>query len=178
MEDCTTAVTSDITELEAHQRQELEKMAEIHRLATEASAKIVEEQREEIATLKAQRQEDLATRAQEQRHAQDKLNAQEAATSELRQESTQTKEDISALRNEMKDLLNSFKAAFPSPRTPPTSEHKRAADIDGNDNNSQSDKRQDVRSTPGKKLFPAQMDIDPTPPQQKLMDGDPQSRKR
>jgi hypothetical protein len=171
-EDCTTAVTSDITELEAHQKIELEKMAETHRLAVEASAKIVAEQRAEIAQLKSQRQEDLALRAQELLQAQAKLDAQDEATSELRQESTQTKEDISALRNEMKDLMNSFKAAFPHPRTPPTSENKRAADTHGNDDNSQSEKRQDVRSTPGKKLFHDKMDLDdPTPPQQKLTDG-------
>ena len=44
-DDYTTAVTSEITELEMVQKQELERMSESHRLATEKSNQLVEEQR-------------------------------------------------------------------------------------------------------------------------------------
>ena len=48
--------------MEALQKQELARMVDIHRIATEKSDKLVEEQRIEIAQLKAQRQDDLKAR--------------------------------------------------------------------------------------------------------------------
>ena len=70
----------------------------------------------------------------------------------------------------MTEMMATFKAAFSS------KENKRSADT-VEENTSQSDeKRQDVRSTPGKKLFTDNMDLeDPALPQQKLYDNAPQS---
>ena len=85
-DDTTTDVASEFTEMETRQKQELERLAESHRIATKKSDKLVEEQRIEIEQLKAQRQEDLEYRAQEQRMAKEKVKAQSDATSELRNE--------------------------------------------------------------------------------------------
>ncbi|KAI2489363.1 hypothetical protein MHU86_25236 [Fragilaria crotonensis] len=50
----TQDVASELTEMESHQKQELEDMAEAHRLATEKAEKLAAEQRQEITLLKAQ----------------------------------------------------------------------------------------------------------------------------
>jgi hypothetical protein len=170
-DDINTAVASEITELENVQKQELERLAESHRIETEKSNKLVEAQRLEIEQLKAQRQADLQDRLQEQRIAREKVKAQDDATSELRSE---TKAELNDLKNQMMELMNTFKAVFPQSTPTPAGEHKRPATDTEIDDNSQSDKRQNVRSTPGKKLFTAYMDHeDPALSQQELMDDAP-----
>jgi hypothetical protein len=170
-DDINTAVASEITELENVQKQELERLAESHRIETEKSNKLVEAQRLEIEQLKAQRQADLQDRLQEQRIAREKVKAQDDATSELRSE---TKAELNDLKNQMMELMNTFKAVFPQSTPTPAGEHKRPATNTEIDDNSQSDKRQNVRSTPGKKLFTAYMDHeDPALSQQELMDDAP-----
>lgn len=167
-DDITAEVASEITELEHIQKLELERLAESHRLATEQSNRIVEAQRLEIEQLKAQRQADITERLKEKRLAQEKVKAQDDATNELRNE---TKAELNDLKNRMKEMMNTFTAAF-SQSTLMSSEHKRPATDANTDDNSQSDKRQDVRSTPGKKLFTDYMDHeDPVLSQQKLMDN-------
>ena len=170
IDEVTTAVASEITELEVIQKQELERLAESHRIATEQSNRIVEAQRLEIEQLKAQRQADLNDRLQEQRLSQEKVKAQDDATSELRSE---TKAELNDLKLQMIEMMNTFKAVFPQSPTPPCENKRPATDTDTNDN-SQSDKRQNVRSTPGKKLFTEYMDLeDPALSQQELMDDAP-----
>jgi hypothetical protein len=172
-DDITTDVTSEMTEMETRQKQELEKLAEVHRLATEKSNKLVEAQRLEIEELKAQRQADLETRAHEQQMAEEKVKAQDNATSELRKE---TKAELNDLKLQMVEMMVTFKAAFSTKIENLTFDNKRSAPTDddtNNDDNSQSDeKRRDVRSTPGKKLFHDKMDLeDPALSQQKLNDA-------
>jgi hypothetical protein len=170
-DDLTTAVASEITEMETVQKQELERLAESHRRATEQSAKLVEEQRLEIAQLKAQRQEDLESRAREQLLAQAKVTKQDAATSELRLESNETKREMKALRMQMQEMVISFQAAFPSMSVSLHGENKRSADNDTN-NSPQSDKRHDVRLSPGKRLFPNKMDLDDSVSSQQMLKND------
>jgi hypothetical protein len=117
--------------------------------------------------LKAQRQEDLNDRLQEQLIANAKVKAQEDATSELRSE---TKAEIHGLKLQMTEMMNTFKAFFSQSLSSPGENKRPATDAD-TDNNSQSDKRQNVRSTPGKKLFTAYMDLeDSALSQQELID--------
>ncbi|KAI2500206.1 hypothetical protein MHU86_14281 [Fragilaria crotonensis] len=62
----TTDVASEMTETETRQKQELEHLAEAHRISTEKSDMMVEAQRLEIEELKRnKRQAGLETRAQE-----------------------------------------------------------------------------------------------------------------
>ncbi|KAI2496023.1 hypothetical protein MHU86_18496 [Fragilaria crotonensis] len=164
----TQDVASELTEMESCQKQELEDMAEAHRLATEKAEKLAAEQRQEIALLKAQREDDLRV-AQEYREAalriaEEREKMQEDVTRKIRNE---TDERIQNLQNQMTEMMENFKAVFGS------QDHKRPADAIVEENNSQSDeKRQDVRSTPGKKLFPDNTDMEyPALPQQKLYDN-------
>ena len=171
-DDINTAVASEITELENVQKQELERLAESHRIETDKSNKLVEAQRLEIEQLKAQRQADLQERLQEKRIANEKVKAQDDATSELRSE---TKAELNDLKLQMMEMMNTFKAVFPQTSPLPGENKRPATDPETNDN-SQSDKRQNVRSTPGKKLFTDYMDHeDPALSQQKLMDDAPNS---
>ena len=164
-------VASEMTEIESRQKQELEDMVEAHRIATEKAEKLADEQRQEIALLKAQREEDLRIahehREEAFRIAEEKVRSQEDATRTLRYE---TDERIQNLQNQLTEMMENFRAVFGS------QENKRSADIE-EENDSQSDeKRQDVRSTPGKKLFTDNKDMEyPASPQQKLHDDAPQS---
>ncbi len=174
-DDGTTAVASEMTELETIQKKELERLAESHRIATEQSNRLVEEQRLEIEQLKAQRQADLNDRLQDQRIAQERVQAQDDATSAL---CSETKAELNDLKLQMTEMMNSLKAAFPQ-SPPPPSENKRPANESDIDDNLQSDKRQNVRSTPGKKLFTDYMDHnDLALSQQELMDDAPDSPKK
>jgi hypothetical protein len=56
-------------------------------------------------------------------------------------------------------MMNTFKTVFPHSLTPSGENKRPATDTDTNDN-SQSDKRQNVRSTPGKKFFTEYMDLE------------------
>jgi hypothetical protein len=181
-DDITTDVASELTEMENRQKQEIERLAEAHRAATVKAEevyraavakadKLAEEQRLEIAQLKAQRQTDLEAHAREQRLAAAKVQAQEEATSDLRNE---TKAELRGLKDQMNAMMATFQAAGLSRASPAENKrtHAEQQDID-NESNSQSDeKRQDVRSTPGKQLFHDEMDLeDPALSQQKLNDA-------
>jgi hypothetical protein len=169
-DEVTTEVASEITELESIQKLELERLVECHRLATEQANRIVEAQRLEIEQLKAQRQADITERINEKRLAQETVKAQDKATSDLQHE---TKAELHDLKNRMTEMMNTFKAVF-SQSTSTPGKHKRPATDNDTDDNSQSDKRQNVRSTPGKKLFTDYMDHkDPASSQQELMDNAP-----
>jgi hypothetical protein len=114
--------TSEMAEMESRQKQELEDMAEAHRIATEKAEKLAEEQRQEIVLLKAQREDDIRI-AQEKweadsRIADAKVKAQENATRILRHE---TDERFQSLQNQMTEMMATFKAAFSS------KENKRSA---------------------------------------------------
>ena len=115
----------------------------------------------------------MELREKERVLTQEKVTAQDEATSELRLESYQTKAEIHDLRKQMQAMLTAFQHAFPSSQSP-LSENKRSADNTTN-NNLQSEKRQDVRASPGKKLFPDKMDLeDPSSSQQKLTTDEPE----
>ncbi|KAI2493805.1 hypothetical protein MHU86_20728 [Fragilaria crotonensis] len=106
-----------------------------------------------------------------------KAQAQDDATIQLQQATDQTKLEISALRQDMQSLMRQFLTALPSIPTTPAKDNKRTPSNDDEDN-SHSEKRRDVRTTPGKKLFHEEMDLrdsqqylsameeDDTPPQQ------------
>jgi hypothetical protein len=171
-DDTTTDVASELTEMETRQKQKLEWLAESHRIATEKSDKLVEEQRIEIEQLKAQRQEDLEYRAQEQRMAEETFKAQSDVTSELRNE---TKAELNDLKVQMSEMMATLKAAFQSKKseiTPGDNKGPASQDDNNTNGNSKSDeKRRDVRSTPGKKLFTDEMDLEHSAlSQQKLID--------
>jgi hypothetical protein len=120
--------------------------------------------------LKAQLQADITERINEKRLAQETVKAQDKATSDLRHK---TKAELHDLKNRMTEMMITFKAVF-SQSTSTPGEHKRPATDNDTDDNSQSDKRQNVRSTPGKKLFTDYMDHkDPASSQQELMDNAP-----
>jgi hypothetical protein len=152
--------TEAITAVDIQQRQVLEKMAADHQTANEQSSQIIAAQRMEIESLKAQRLEDIALRLEEVSAAKLKAQAQEEATHVLRHESAQTKLEISELRRDMHDMMKQFLAALPvvsnSMQQVPT---KRSIKQTDDDDNSYSEKRRDVRSTPGKKLFQEDMDL-------------------
>ena len=150
-DDVTAEVALEITELEHIQKLELEWLAESHRLATEQSNRIVEAQRSEIEQLKAQRQADITERLNEEQLAQAKVTKamDDDATSELRSE---TKAELNDLKNRMTEMMITFKAVFPQSTTSP-GKHKRPATDTDTDDKSQSDKRQNVCSTPDKKFL-------------------------
>jgi hypothetical protein len=179
-DDLTTDVTSELTEMETRQKQEIERMTEAHRIATEKAEaayrtatlkaeQLAEEQRLEIAQLRAQRQADQDAYAQEQLIAEAKAQAQEAATSELRSE---TKAELQCLQDQMNKMMETFQAAVLFNTMPQSNDNKRTHNDyrnDDSDNSQSGEKRQDVRSTPGKKLFTDEMDLeDPATLQQKL----------
>ena len=115
----------------------------------------------------------MELREKERVLTQEKVTAQDEATSELRWESYQTKAEIHDLWKQMQPMLTAFQHAFPSSQSP-LSENKRSADNTSN-NNLQSKKRQDVRASSGKKLFPDEMDLeDPSSSQQKLTTDEPE----
>jgi hypothetical protein len=71
------------------------------------------------------------------------------ATSELRSE---TKAELNDLKNRMTEMMITFKAVFPQSTTT-SGKHKRPATDTDTDDKSQSDKRQNVCSTPDKKFL-------------------------
>jgi hypothetical protein len=139
-------------------KNDLETMTDAHQVATDNANKIIlAQQRMEIEQLKAQRLDDLAQREQETKTSNEKASVQEEATEILRQEAVQTKLEIHALRRDMQDMMQQFKSALAA-AAELSQENKRIL-ISSNEDNSQSEKRRDVRSTPGKKLFTDEVDL-------------------
>ena len=164
----TIDVSSDITEMENRQKQELEEMAANHRL--------------EIAQLQALRIEDLRQaelkRETDLRQAEDKriadLKAAEEkvndATNVLRQD-TDTK--LTDMQTQLTAMMNTLQTAL---NTKP--DNKRSADSDTIDDSQSEEKRKNVNSTPGKQLFPDTKDLNEDPAlalQQKLYENAPPS---
>lgn len=149
-------VTGERTEENSNQQKALDRLTEHHRQEVEKAAQIIEEQRQEIQSLKAQRLEDIENRNQETMAAQAKVQEQDKATNLLRNESEQTKIEVSELRTEMKMMMKQMMAAF---ATASMNQENKRSNANDEDDNSPSEKRRDVRSTPGKKLFYDEMDL-------------------
>jgi hypothetical protein len=94
--------------------------------------------------------EDIAQRLEETNTAKNKASVQEDATEQLKVEALQTKLEIQELRREMQDMIQQSKIALTT--TAPSQENKRYSTASA-ENNFPSEKRRDVRSTPGKQLF-------------------------
>ena len=164
-------VTAAQTEVESGHRRDLERINAAHQQATAIANATIEAQRLEIEHFKAQRLEDIASRTQDAREAQAKSNQQDEATMQLRHESVQTKLEITALREEMQNMMRQFLSALPKVPTTPEKANKRTTEH-GDKNNSHGEKRQDVRSTPGKKLFYDEMDLRDSDQYQSAMEQD------
>jgi hypothetical protein len=112
----------------------------------------------EIAQLREQRKADLEAHAEEQRAADAKVQAEKDATKELR---TETKAELKGL-DQMAAMMATFLAGGLTDSA--LAENKRSHDDSyekKHESSSQSDeKRRDVRSTPGKKLFTDNMDLE------------------
>jgi hypothetical protein len=157
IEDTTTKasiseITGVQTESYTQQQRAWETLALQHQQETEKSAQVIEAQRQEIQHLKSQILEDIANRSQETLAAQVKVKEQDDATQLLREESVQTKNEVIELRKDMQQMLQQMMLAI-SAATVTSQENKRSSNAKENDDNSPSEKRRDVRSTPGKKLF-------------------------
>ena len=144
-----STATSELTETESHQQQEIARLTEEQVQAKQASLKankIIEAQRAEIEELKAQRLGDNANRAKEALEAK---QAQSIETINLRTE----------LRNEMKCMMQQFMESlkFLTETKTPESNKRPIATTEAN-NNPPSEKRRDDRTTPVK-LFPKDMDL-------------------
>jgi hypothetical protein len=175
----TTDVVSEITELETRQKQELEEMAANHRL--------------EIAQLQVQRTEDLRLaelkreadlRLSELKRETDLRHAEDKRVADLRKAETKVNEATNVLRldteaklsdmqKQLTEMMLTLQAAL---NTRP--DNKRPAATDTIDNSQSDEKRKNVNSTPGKKLFPDTTDLANDPAlahQQKLYENAPPS---
>jgi hypothetical protein len=147
------------TEAELRHQRDLERITEAHQQATAIANATIEAQRLEIEKFKAQRMEDMECWKKDNKDSQEgKTKEQDAVTMQLRQDSVQTKLEISALREEMQSMMRQFLSALPSVPTTPAKANKHAT-YQGDSDNSHGEKRQDVRSTPGKQLFNEEMDL-------------------
>ena len=150
----TKASISEISDTKTYadyvRKNELETMTTAHHAATENANQIIASQRLEIEQLKAQRLEDLAQRAQEMSRATDQAFLQEEATATLKLEAVQTKLEIQDLRRDLHEMMQQFKLVLSA--APPSQDNKRNS-AESAEDNSPNEKRRDVRSTPGKKLF-------------------------
>ena len=89
----------------------MDKLTEQHKREAKKAAQVIEAQRQEIEQLKAQRLEDIANRSREILKAQEKVEEQDEATRQLRQESVQTKHEVSELRSEMQQMVQQIMLA-------------------------------------------------------------------
>jgi hypothetical protein len=171
----TKASMSEVTaaqmEADSGHKRDLDRLNAAHQQATAIANATIEAQRLEIEQFKAQRLEDIASRTQEIREAKAKSNQQDEATMQLREESVQTKLEITALREDMKNMMRQFLSALPKVPTTPEKANKRATNH-GDKDNSHGEKRQDVRSTPGKKLYYDEMDLRDSDKYQYAMEQD------
>ena len=156
----TKASISEISETKTYadyvRKNDLETVTEAHQAETAKANQIIAAQRLEIEQLKAQRLEDIAQRLEDTKTAKNKASAQEEATEHLKMEAIQTKLEIHELRREMQDMIQQFKMALVT--TAPSHENKRHSTASVEDN-FPSEKRRDVRSTPGKQLFTEVTDL-------------------
>jgi hypothetical protein len=128
-----------------------------HKQETEKAAVVIEAQRQEIEQLKAQRLADIENRSQEKLAEQAKAKEQEDATNLLRYESATTKLEVRELQKDMQQMMQQMMTAFSTASK--SQENKRSNDHNNPQYNSPSEKRRDVRSTPGKKLFFDEQDL-------------------
>jgi hypothetical protein len=156
----TKASISEISDTKTYadyvRKNDLETVTEAHHAETAKANQIIAAQRLEIEQLIAQRLEDIAQRLEDTKTAKNKASAQEEATAHLKVEAIQTKLEIHELRREMQDMIQQFKMALAT--TAPSQENKRHSTASAEDN-FPSEKRRDVRSTPGKQLFTEVMDL-------------------
>ncbi len=131
-------------------------MTEAHQAATVLANQIIASQRAEIEQHKAQRLLDLEQRAQEMHSVDNKASVQEEARNNLKLEAVQTKMEIHKLRRNLQEMMQQFKAVL---ATASSSQDNKRTSAASADNNSPSEKRRDVRNTPGKKLFIDEMDL-------------------
>ena len=156
----TKASISEISDSKTYadyvKKKELDTMTEAHQAATIHANQIIAAQRVEIEQLKAQRLEDIAKRTHEMTTAKDKASVQEEATETLKLEAAQTKLEIHELRRELHEMIQQFKSVLA--KAVSSNDNKRTSAVCADDN-SPSEKRRDVRTTPGKKLFAEEMDL-------------------
>ena len=138
----TAASTSELTETEMRQKQEIERLTQERDMATKVSQQIIDDQRAEIEALKTQRILDIKDR---KRESEDAKSAQTVETHQLRED----------LRNEMKIMMDQFMVAFQtSMNNGNESTSKRSSEKRNDTTDSPpSEKRRDDRTTPVK-LFP------------------------
>ena len=145
--------------MESRQKEELEEMAEAHRLEI---AKLQAQRSEDLRMAEEKREEDLhqaemkqtedlrlaeAKRVDDLRIAEEKVNN---VTSVLRQD---TDQELSNMQKQLTEMMATLKAALT------TNGNKRPADTGKADNSQSDEKRVNVNSTPGKKLYPDTMDL-------------------
>jgi hypothetical protein len=156
----TKASISEISETKTYadyvRVNDLETITEAHHAETAKANQIIAAQRLEIEQLKAQRLEDIVQRREETKRATTKASAQEEATEHLKLEAVQTKLEIHELRRDMQEMIQQFKTALLT--TVSNHDNKRQSTASADDN-SPSEKRRDVRSSPGKQLFTDVMDL-------------------
>jgi hypothetical protein len=156
----TKASISEISDSKTYadyvKKKELDTMTEAHQAATIHANQIIAAQRVEIEQLKAQRLEDIAQRTHEMTKAKDKASVQEEATETLKLEAAQTKLEIHELRRDLQEMIQQFKSVL---ATAVSSNDNKRTSAACADDNTPSEKRRDVRTTPGKKLFAEEMDL-------------------
>jgi hypothetical protein len=144
-----STATSELTEIENQQHQEIVRLKEKQAQALQATLKanqIIEAQRAEIEELKAQRLADNEIRIQEALEAK---TAQNEDAKKLRNE----------LRGEMKSMMQQFMESFKIPQAAKTPESNKRPMVNAEAHDSPpSEKRRDDRTTPFK-LFPKEMDL-------------------
>jgi hypothetical protein len=163
-------ITGMRTEAESIQQKAIDRLTEQHKQEAVKAAQIIDAQRQEIEQLKAQRLEDIERRSQEKLATQTKAREQDDATNQLRHESVQTNLEVSALRRDMQRMMKQMMDAMATTSVN-QQDNKRTNEIT-HDDNSPREKRRDVRSTPGKKLYFDETDLRGTTMYQDAMEAD------
>ena len=134
----TTASTSELTETETRQQQEIERLTRERDMATKISQQIIDNQREEIEALKNQRILDKSDRQQE---VEDAKRIQTAEAHRLRED----------LRNEMKIMMDQFMVSLQTSMKSDDNNSKRSSEkLNDQKDSTPSEKRRDDRTTPVK----------------------------
>ena len=161
--------TATRTEADAAQQQAFDRLTAQHQQDAIKAAEIIDAQRQEIEQLKAQRLEDIEIRNRDAQAAQAKEMEQDAATHRLRKESVQTQLEVSELRKDMQSMMQQMMTAF---TTASASQEIKRSNDNNEDDSTPSEKRRDVRTTPGKKLFYDEMDLRDSPMYLTAMEAD------
>jgi hypothetical protein len=157
----TVASTSELTETEIRQQQEIERLTLERDMATKVSQQIIDDQRNEIEALKNQRILDNNNRKKE---AEDAKSVQTAETHQLRED----------LRNEMKMMMEQFMMSLKTSMTVGDGRHSKrppSERVDDTIDDSPSEKRRDDRTTPVK-LFPTDTNPSDSPEISDAMDAE------